>query len=101
MVYPRKDVWVRENQKEFIDEVEKVYPKVTGTPVQLYHYTELLKVSYEQAALYSLCAIVVLVFAHFRSLVSVVLALVPVGIGSLWLEGCWAASAFRSTRRTS
>jgi len=87
MVYPKKDVWKRENQKEFIDQVQTVYPNVTGTPVQLYYYTELLKSSYEEAARYSLAAIVVLVLIHFRSALCVALALVPVGVGFLWLGG--------------
>ncbi len=87
MVYPKNDIWKREVQKVFIDQVGKVYPEVTGTPVQLYHYTALLKDSYQEAAWYSLGAIAILVFLHFRSLLCVVLALVPVGIGSLWLGG--------------
>jgi preprotein translocase subunit SecF len=86
-VYPRKNVWQRENQEEFILQLQKIDPNVTGTPVQLFYYTELLKKSYEQAALYSLAAIVVLVGIHFRSLLSVMLALVPVAIGSIWLGG--------------
>jgi len=87
MVYPKGDIWSRPVQKRFIDEVSKLYPNVTGTPVQLYYYTELLKDSYQQAAWYSLGAIVILVFLHFRSLLCVVLVLVPVAIGSLWLGG--------------
>jgi hypothetical protein len=86
-VYPRKDVWARENQKEFIDQVTTVYPDLTGMPVQLYVYTELLKDSYVQAAYYSLAAIVVLILFHFRSVSSVVLSLLPVVIGSVWLGG--------------
>lgn len=87
MVYPRNDIWQREVQKVFIEQVGKIYPDVTGTPVQLYHYTALLKHSYEQAAWYSLGAIALLVLFHFRSLAGVLLALVPVAIGSLWLGG--------------
>jgi hypothetical protein len=86
-VYPKKDVWARENQKEFIDQVTTVYPDLTGMPVQLYVYTELLKDSYVQAAYYSLAAIVVLILFHFRSVSSVVLSLLPVVIGSIWLGG--------------
>ncbi|HET7625163.1 MAG TPA: MMPL family transporter [Verrucomicrobiae bacterium] len=86
-VYPKKDVWQRKNQKEFITQLQTVDPNVTGTPVQLYYYTELLKKSYEEAAMYALIAIVILVFIHFRSVLSVVLALVPVAIGSIWLGG--------------
>jgi uncharacterized protein len=87
MVYPKEDVWKRENQKKFIDDVQSVYPAVTGTPVQLYYYTESLRSSYVQAAYYSLAAIAVLVFIHFRSPLSLALALVPVAVGFLWLGG--------------
>ncbi len=87
MVYPKEDVWKRENQKKFIDDVQKVYPNVTGTPVQLYYYTESLRASYVQAAYYSLAAIALLVFMHFRSPLSLALALVPVAVGFLWLGG--------------
>jgi hopanoid biosynthesis associated RND transporter like protein HpnN len=87
MVYPKNDIWKRENQKEFIDQVKPVYPAVTGTPVQLYHYTHLLKRSYEEAARYSLVAIALLVLIHFRSPLSVALALVPVAVGFVWLGG--------------
>jgi uncharacterized protein len=86
-VYPKKDAWQRKNQKEFIDQVRTVDPNLTGMPVQLYEYTELLKDSYVQAAGYSLAAIVVLILFHFRSVSSVILSLLPVAIGSVWLGG--------------
>ncbi len=86
-VYPKKDVWQRENQEEFVRELRTVDPDVTGTPVQLFEYTTLLKDSYEEAAWYALGAIAILVFIHFRSLVAVVLALLPVAIGAAWMAG--------------
>jgi len=86
-VYPRENVWQRGPQEEFVRQVRTIDPNVTGTPVQLLEYTTLLKRSYEEAALYSLIAIAILVFVHFRSIGSVILALLPVAIGSLWLGG--------------
>jgi hopanoid biosynthesis associated RND transporter like protein HpnN len=86
-IFPKSDVWQRDNQAKFITDLRSVDPDVTGTPVQLYEFEELLKDSYLQAAWYSLAAIALLVFFHFRSLGSVVLALLPVGIGTLWLLG--------------
>src|SRR5262249_46394423 len=62
-------------------------PYVTGTPIQLFFYTDLLKRSYQEAALYSLIAIVILTLWHFRNLLCVVLALIPVGVGFLWMVG--------------
>ena len=87
MVYPTEDLWKRENQKAFIAQVRQIYSNVTGTPVQLYYYTELLKSSYEEAARYSLIAIAILVLIHFRSALSVALSLVPVAVGVVWLGG--------------
>src|SRR5438876_9954801 len=49
-VYPKEDVWQREKQEEFVGQLRTIDPDVTGTPVQLYEYTTLLKRSYEQAA---------------------------------------------------
>ena len=86
-VFPRDNMWQRENQEKFVTELRTVDPNVTGTPVQLYEYEELLKDSYIQAAWYSLAAIALLVLFHFRTIGSVVLALLPVGIGTLWLAG--------------
>lgn len=93
-VYPQNDIWQRENQREFIRELREAldphgtnHPMITGTPVQLYEYTSLLKSSYEQAALYALLAIMLLVFIHFRNVASVLLALVPVAVGAIWLGG--------------
>ena len=87
MANPKKDVWDRENQREFLGQLRQVDPDATGTPVQLYEYTSLLRKSYEEAARYSLVAISLLVLIHFRSLLSLVLALLPVALGSLWLGG--------------
>ena len=55
-VYPKKDVWQRENQEQFVTELRSVEPNVTGTPVQLFEYTTLLKTSYQQAAAPRYCA---------------------------------------------
>jgi predicted RND superfamily exporter protein len=102
-IYPRKNVWQHENQNEFVatlrhtlDPQDNNRPVITGTPVQLLEYTTLLKDSYITAAWYSLAAIAVMVFLHFRSLAAVVLSLIPVGLGTLWLVGLmgWNAVPF-------
>ena len=90
-VYPKDDVWKHENQEKFIGELRHALggeaDRVTGTPVQLYEYTTLLKDSYQQAALYSLAVIAIMVYIHFRSIVCVILSLLPVAIGSAWSLG--------------
>jgi hypothetical protein len=90
-VNPRSNVWERANQEVFVRELREVFPAATGEPVQLYEYTSLLKDSYVEAAYYALGAVVVLVLGHFRSVACVLLALVPVGLGTLLMAGCLGA----------
>lgn len=95
-VNPRSNVWERAHQEVFVRELRQVAPDATGEPVQLYEYTTLLKDSYEEAAWYALAAVAVLVWLHFRSLLALLLALMPVGLGMLWLAGYmgWAGQPF-------
>ncbi len=86
-VYPKSNIWDRAEQAAFVADLRKVDPRATGTPVQLLEYTTLLKKSFEDAAVYSLIAIALLVFLHFRKVSCVVLALIPVGVGFLWMVG--------------
>src|SRR4030095_14922527 len=86
-VYPKEDVWERAPQEAFVTDLRKVAPHATGTPVQLFEYTSLLKESFEEAALYSLAAIAILVLIHFRAFSCVILSLIPVGMGFLWMVG--------------
>jgi hypothetical protein len=91
LVFPKYDIWNHDVQREFITELRTALKgdadRVTGTPVQLYEYTTLLKNSYEQAALYALAAIALMVLVHFRSLLCLVLSLLPVAMGSAWTLG--------------
>jgi hopanoid biosynthesis associated RND transporter like protein HpnN len=86
-IYPNRDIWIRTNQAAFIGELRAVLPEVTGDPVQLYEYTNLLRQSYEEAALYALAAMALLVYLQFRSLRAVLLAHLPVLFAALWLLG--------------
>lgn len=86
-VYPKRDVWDRAFQERFVEELRTIDANATGTPVQLYEYTTLLKDSFVEAAWYSLAAIAVLVFVHFRSLSCVLLSLLPVSLGACWTAG--------------
>ena len=86
-VYPKHDVWERKPQEAFVADLRKVAKHATGTPVQLMEYTQLLKLSFQEAAWYSLAAIGLLVMVHFRKISCVVLSLVPVAVGSIWMVG--------------
>jgi hopanoid biosynthesis associated RND transporter like protein HpnN len=91
-VYPKGDVWQRHEQQQFVQELRTIAPEVTGSPVQFYEYTAMLKNGFQRAAGYASGIIAVFVFLHFRRLGSVLLAFVPVLLGSCWtlgLMGCY------------
>ena len=90
-VYPKDNVWDRNNQEVFVSQPRTVDPDMTGTPVQLLEYTTLLKDSYIEAACYALGAIIILVFIHFGTLSSVALGLLPVAVGTTWMLGAMGA----------
>lgn len=86
-VLPKENVWEREPNVRFVQELRTVDPKVTGTPVQNYAYIELLRASYVQAAWLALAAIIVLILLHFRHVGYALLATLPLGLGILWTLG--------------
>lgn len=95
-VYPKEDVWQRDNQQQFIRELRSVDPEVTGSPVQFYEYTTSLKRNVEKAAGYAMGIVLGLLLLHFRRLSFVLLALLPVLLGYLWMLGImgWLGLSF-------
>ncbi len=86
-IYPRGDAWQRPIQKQLVEELRGVDPNVTGSPVQIYEYTSLVKESFQKAGAYAAGVIAIMVFLHFRRLGSVLLAFLPVVLGFIWMLG--------------
>ncbi|HEU0039897.1 MAG TPA: MMPL family transporter [Verrucomicrobiae bacterium] len=89
-VYPRGDVWERSNQERFVLDLRTVDPDVTGSPVQFYEYTNMLKRNFQKSAAYALAAIVIMLMLHFRNAAGVLLILMPVVVGTCWMVGLMA-----------
>ncbi len=60
-IHPRHDIWDDEGLAEFVKEIRKVDPLVTGTPIQNFEASRQLKNSYMNAAMYAALAIVLVV----------------------------------------
>jgi predicted RND superfamily exporter protein len=86
-VYSKDDLWQRDKQERFVRELRTVAPNVTGSPVQFYEYTSMLKDSFQKAAGYAGAVIAFLVYLHFRRISSVLLAFLPVALGVCWMLG--------------
>jgi hypothetical protein len=86
-VYCKGDIWQPGAMERFVGELRSVDPAVTGNPVQIYEASRQMKRSYEQAAVYALAAIVVLVLIDLGSFGCTFLALLPLGAGMVQLFG--------------
>ncbi len=86
-IYPKENVWQREAQEQFVRELRQIDPAVTGSPVQFYEYTTMVKDGFQKAARYASAVIAFVVFVQFRRIGSVALALLPVILGSCWTLG--------------
>ena len=86
-IFPKENIWERAAQEKFINDLRKVDIDVTGTPITMYEYINLLMKSYKLAGVYALLAIIVVFFFHFRRIKSVCIVLIPLVIGFLWLIG--------------
>ncbi|QDQ42443.1 MMPL family transporter [Methylacidiphilum kamchatkense] len=86
-IIPKENVWERKADVQFVNDIRKVDPKVTGTPVQNYEYIELLRKSYTEAAQWAFVAIVILIVLRFQNLLYSILALFPLVLAAIWTLG--------------
>lgn len=86
-VYPKGNVWNREANVLFVNDLRSVDVKATGTPVQNYEYIEVLRKSYLDASLWAFTSILVLMAIHFRRIHLVLFAVAPLALAVVWTLG--------------
>lgn len=86
-ISPKENVWEREANEKFVNDLRAVDPGVTGEPVQNYEYIDLLRASYAQAAEYAAIAIVVVILLHFGNPGLVFLTVLPLALAISWTLG--------------
>ena len=86
-VFPKENIWERAPLEKFVREVQSVAPKVTGTPLGLYEFVDILLRGYIKAALWAFLVITILIFADFRGAYATLLTLLPLVVGMIWMVG--------------
>jgi hopanoid biosynthesis associated RND transporter like protein HpnN len=86
-IYSKKDIWDLATRERFVRDIRSVDPDATGNPLQVYEASRDMKHSYEQAALYALITIVIVLIFEFRNLHYPLLAMLPLGMGMLQMFG--------------
>jgi predicted RND superfamily exporter protein len=81
-VFARAPLWESENLKRFNDAVLAVAPGATGKPFTTWEGLVGMRAGFTRAGILALLAIVVVLAADFRSISCVLLALVPLAVGT-------------------
>lgn len=86
-VYPKINIWERDAMEEFLAQMRKVDPEVTGNAVHMYESSQLMKNGYIHGGIYALGAIVVFILFMFRNMRTAFFILTPKLVGSVWTVG--------------
>jgi hopanoid biosynthesis associated RND transporter like protein HpnN len=86
-VFPSLSIWEPENLGKFVNDLQSVDPDAIGDPVTLYVFTRAFRDGCIKAALYAVILIVILLLLSFRSLLSSVVAMAPLVVGTAWTLG--------------
>lgn len=86
-IFPKKNVWEKEAQEEFIQQLRQVDPDVTGNPVIGYESIKAMKEGYIEGGLYAFLAIILVTFLTLRRVSDTFLAILPLALGIIWTAG--------------
>lgn len=85
--FPSVNIWESAPLEQFINEMRKVSPNVTGPPVMFFEILNIVRDSYFKTAGYSALAIFLLFLLDFRSLRYAIMASFPLVLGVFCLFG--------------
>lgn len=85
MAFPKNNIWETEYMSEFIADVRAVSPDVTGTPVQVYESSFIMRDAFTTVGVYSILVVAVFVFFDFVSVKALFFVMLPLIMGVLWL----------------
>ncbi len=88
MAYPKENIWDTEPMHEFVSAMREIDPEVTGTPIQVYESSLLMREAFTRIGTFSFIVVGVLVFLDFMSLSSLFFVMTPLALGVLWLVEC-------------
>jgi hypothetical protein len=89
-IRPAIDVWERAGASRFVDDLRRIDPEVTGTPIITYNIITLMERAYKQGTLYALALVTAVAALMLGRLRQTVLALLPLALGLVWTVGAMA-----------
>ncbi|MCI0483859.1 MAG: MMPL family transporter, partial [candidate division NC10 bacterium] len=86
-VFPEGNTWGRETVQRFVREVRSVDPAALGDPITAWEHGQSMEKGYLLGGFYAGIAMLVVVLWSFGSVSHLMLALVPLVVGSAWTVG--------------
>ena len=93
-VYPKGSIWDLDVLDKFVTSLKENAANVTGFPVTHRVYIRLAADAVLKSMIYSIVIIIFLLMLDFRRLDAVALALIPLVVGMLWLQGVFFIGGF-------
>src|SRR5205823_14242359 len=87
LIYPAIDTWDRDGAREFVRQLRSVDAAVTGSPVISYEASRMVEAAYLQGTFYAAGVVTLLAAVMLRRSRDTLLALVPLGLATLWTIG--------------
>ena len=89
-VYPKEPIWDIDPLRAFVNDVRKVDPEVTGTPLQNYEASQQIMQSYQHAAVYAFVVVTFVLLVNFLGPDAALKTTLP----SIIITGCVAAAQY-------
>jgi hopanoid biosynthesis associated RND transporter like protein HpnN len=86
-IFPKENCWEREPLGRFVSQLQEVDADLTGTPVLIFSYLELLRSAYSVSGRQAFMVITLLLLLHYRSFKCTLLALTPKLVAVIWMFG--------------
>ncbi len=87
LVYPSINIWEREEMEQFLGDMRRIDPNVTGNAVHMFESSRLMIDGYIRAGLYALVAIFLYLMLTFRNFRTTVLVMIPTLAGTVMTLG--------------
>jgi len=86
-IVPKENVWNFEFLSQFTEQLNRVSPKITGTPPMFLALIRYLGRDGKMATLLTLIVVFLLLLADFRKVTTTLITMIPLLFGAVWMVG--------------
>jgi len=86
-IYPKSNIWEERNLRKFYEQTARIDDSITGMPIIMLIFIDLIKVKGMEAVLWGLLVIILVLLIDFKSVKYTFIALIPLILGMVWMMG--------------